>query len=171
MPNFLADVRDFLEEGGPMVAILLTAAFVLWVLIIERVLFIQQRLPGILSGVLATWNARVDHKSWYARQIKRRLLSEVSRSLSVTLPMIKALVALCSLLGLLGTVTGMITVFGVMSTLGTGNARAMASGVSHATIPTMVGMVISISGLYPISYFEKTLRRKLGALNDHMITY
>ena len=60
---------------------------------------------------------------------------------------IKGLVALCPLLGLLGTVTGMIEVFDVMAYTGTGNPRAMASGVSKATLPTMTGLVISISGL------------------------
>ena len=62
--------------------------------------------------------------------------------------MVKTLVALCPLLGLLGTVTGMIEVFDVMAIAGSGNARAMAAGVSKATIPTMAGMVAAISGLY-----------------------
>jgi biopolymer transport protein ExbB len=50
-------------------------------------------------------------------------------------------------LGLLGTVTGMIQVFDVVAVLGTGNARALASGITMATLPTMVGMTVSIIGL------------------------
>ena len=60
---------------------------------------------------------------------------------------IRVLVALCPLLGLLGTVTGMIEVFDVMAVAGSGNAKAMAGGVSKATIPTMAGMVAALSGL------------------------
>ena len=63
------------------------------------------------------------------------------------LPFIKVFVALCPLFGLLGTVTGMIEVFDVLSIAGSGNARAMAGGVSKATIPTMAGMVAALSGL------------------------
>ena len=50
--------------------------------------------------------------------------------------------------GLLGTVYGMIEVFEVLSFLGTGNPRAMSSGVAKATIPTMASMVITIISLY-----------------------
>jgi biopolymer transport protein ExbB len=63
------------------------------------------------------------------------------------LPYIRVLVALCPLLGLLGTVTGMMEVFDVMAITGSGNAKAMAGGVSKATIPTMAGMVAALSGL------------------------
>ena len=65
-----------------------------------------------------------------------------------TLIVIKMLIAICPMLGLLGTVIGMIHVFDVMAVTGTGNARAMASGISQATISTMAGMIIAISGLY-----------------------
>jgi len=59
------------------------------------------------------------------------------------------------LLGLLGTVTGMIAVFDVMAFAGTGNARLMAGGVSKATIPTMSGLVAALSGLYFAALLEK----------------
>jgi biopolymer transport protein ExbB len=71
------------------------------------------------------------------------------------LRLIKALIAVCPLLGLLGTVTGMIHVFDVMALLGSGNARAMADGVSMATIPTMAGMVVALSGLFFSSHLER----------------
>ncbi|MDD3763302.1 MAG: MotA/TolQ/ExbB proton channel family protein [Nevskiales bacterium] len=169
--DFLANIRDFLEAGGPVVRILLVAAFILWVLILERWLYCIRELPRMVAGIQSTWDARADHSSWFALQVKRKLLSEATRQIRSNLGMIKALVALASLFGLLGTVTGMIQVFDVMATLGTGNARAMASGVSAATIPTMAGMVVSISGLYPILWLEKKLAQETSRLNDHMITH
>ena len=69
---------------------------------------------------------------------------------------IKLIVAVAPLLGLLGTVTGMIDVFDVMATSGSNNARGMAAGVSKATIPTMAGMVVSLSGvLFSVSLHKK----------------
>ena len=133
--DILANIRDFLEAGGPVVRILLVAAFILWILILERWLYCRRELPKMVAGIQSVWDARTDHSSWFARQVKRKLLSEATRQIRSNLGMIKALVALASLFGLLGTVTGMIQVFDVMATLGTGNARAMASGVSAATIP------------------------------------
>ena len=69
-------------------------------------------------------------------------------SLNQYLMLIKTLVAICPMVGLLGTVTGMITVFETMATHGTGNPRLMAAGISMATVPTMAGMVAALSGLF-----------------------
>jgi biopolymer transport protein ExbB len=84
------------------------------------------------------------------------------------LTMIKTLVALCPLLGLLGTVTGMIEVFDVMAIAGSGNARAMASGVSRATIPTMAGMVAALSGLILSVQLERYARDETQRVADSL---
>jgi biopolymer transport protein ExbB len=104
------------------------------------------------------WDAREERASWGAHQIRRLFVSEVQIKLDTGLVMIKTLVALCPLLGLLGTVTGMIEVFDVMAIAGSGNARAMASGVSRATIPTMAGMVAALSGLILSVQLERYAR-------------
>jgi biopolymer transport protein ExbB len=67
------------------------------------------------------------------------------------------------MLGLLGTVTGMIEVFDVMAS-GSGNARGMAAGVSKATLPTMAGMVAAISGML----FSVQLSRKIMDESEHV---
>ncbi len=68
------------------------------------------------------------------------------------------------MLGLLGTVVGMIHVFDVMAVTGNGNARSMASGISQATISTMAGMVIAISGLYFHQLIKKTIEDNIHQL-------
>jgi len=79
---------------------------------------------------------------------------------------IQTLVAICPLLGLLGTVTGMVAVFDVMAYFGTGNARAMAAGVSKATIPTMAGMVAALSGVYFASHLDRKADLETEKLED-----
>ena len=71
--------------------------------------------------------------------------------------MIQGLIALCPLLGLLGTVTGMIDVFDIMAITGTGNARAMASGIARATLPTMTGLFVSIVGLFLLTAIRSSI--------------
>lgn len=84
---------------------------------------------------------------------------------------IKTLVALCPLMGLLGTVTGMIAVFEVMALVGTGNARLMADGISMATIPTMAGMVGALSGICMVRLLEKyAASRSLSLIEQTMHT-
>jgi len=82
--------------------------------------------------------------------------------------MIQTFVALCPLLGLLGTVTGMISVFEVMAVSGTGNARSMAAGVSRATIPTMAGMVGALSGVFLVTVLTRTAKRNIQSLEEEM---
>jgi biopolymer transport protein ExbB len=84
------------------------------------------------------------------------------------LPIIKTLVALCPLLGLMGTVTGMIEVFDVMAVSGSGNARSMASGVSKATIPTMAGMVGALSGVFLATLLTQKVTTEVDNLEEQL---
>lgn len=140
-------VRDFLEAGGRVLVFILITTFLMWSFILERLWYFRLVHPARAERTIGAWEQRADHMSWNAHQIRKMLISQVTQDLFQNVSMIKTLVALCPLLGLLGTVTGMIEVFDVMATAGSGNARALASGVSRATVPTMAGMVAAISGL------------------------
>jgi biopolymer transport protein ExbB len=148
MPDAYWQIRDFLEAGGNVLYAIMAVTFLMWSLIAERYWYRYAEYPGALRGVLETWTGRADRSSWYARQIRRQLASQIALSLQRSTGSIQALVTLCPLLGLLGTVIGMIDVFETMALQGSGNPRSMASGVMKATIPTMAGMVAALSGLY-----------------------
>lgn len=175
--NALADVlsiegvRQFIQAGGPVVAALVLVGLLLWTLIFERAWFYLRVRPRLLAELEQRWDARADHASWKARHVKQRMISEARLQLRGSLPVIKALVALCPMIGLLGTVTGMIQVFEVVAVQGSGNARAIASGVSAATLPTLSGMVLALSGIYPMARFDAIVKRSTRALNDHMVTH
>jgi biopolymer transport protein ExbB len=87
---------------------------------------------------------------------------EINRNLSI----IQTCVVLAPLFGLLGTVTGMIEVFQVMAFNGGGDARAMAGGVSKATLPTMAGMVVALSGVFASIYLNSASDRHTNDLRD-----
>ena len=146
--EILSAIRDFMETGGRVLWPILFTLLLLWTLIIERYWYLLRIHPRYLQSLVTRWTARNDRTSWYARKQREALVAEVAMRLNRSLGLIQTLIALCPLLGLLGTVTGMIQVFDVMAITGTGNARAMASGVSMATIPTMAGMVAALSGFY-----------------------
>ncbi|NQZ96490.1 MAG: MotA/TolQ/ExbB proton channel family protein [Myxococcales bacterium] len=142
--------------------------FLMWILIADRILYFRLNRQKDIDRVMTAWNARSDQTSWYAHQVRRMLISDVETRLKSGLLMIKTLVALCPLLGLLGTVTGMIEVFDVMAIAGSGNARAMASGVSKATIPTMSGMVAALSGLVISVQMERFANEETERVADHL---
>jgi len=70
------------------------------------------------------------------------------------------------LLGLVGTVSGMLVVFDSMAALGSADARTMSSGVSEAMNCTLTGLAVSISGMYPVYYFQARARRLTEWLGD-----
>ena len=154
----VAAVRGFLETGGPVLLLIGLTTLAMWTLILERFWYFRRMHPVERRRIQEAWDAREERASWGAHQIRRLFVSEVQIKLDTGLVMIKTLVALCPLLGLLGTVTGMIEVFDVMAIAGSGNARAMASGVSRATIPTMAGMVAALSGLILSVQLERYAR-------------
>lgn len=157
----LTAIRDFLELGGDVLVIIAVLTLVMWIASLERWLWLQFGLKRRIREILDRWRARQDHQSWQAHQIRHALLAEMAWDAQAGLNLIKTMVALCPLLGLLGTVTGMIEVFDVMAVSGTGNARSMASGVSKATIPTMAGMVAALSGVFATTLLERKAKAQI----------
>jgi len=162
-------VGDFMEAGGNVLWAICAVTLLMWALILEREWYFHFLYPADLEKVLVRWSTRAERISWNAKQIRRQLIAELSEKLHHSLPEIKTLVALCPMLGLLGTVTGMIRVFDVMALAGSGNPRAMASGVSLATIPTMAGMVAALSGLYFIHQLQRFARIETQKVADHLV--
>ncbi|WDE04284.1 MotA/TolQ/ExbB proton channel family protein [Thalassomonas viridans] len=161
-------IREFMDTGGQVLTVIAVVIFVMWLLIFERLVFVFYSYRKVKKQLQQTWFSRSEQHSWYAEQIRTALVARGSARLNQNLPLIQTLVVLCPLLGLMGTVTGMIEVFDVMAISGSGNARSMASGVSRATIPTMAGMVASLSGVFASTWLQRTAKRETELLEDSM---
>jgi biopolymer transport protein ExbB len=164
----ILEVQAFLETGGGVLFFIGGVTVVMWTLMLERLYYFYRIFPREADRVQRKWDARQDHSSWDAHQIRRLMVSELRMELEEGLSYIRVLVALCPLLGLLGTVTGMIEVFDVMAVAGSGNAKAMAGGVSKATIPTMAGMVAALSGLIVSARLEQFAANEGERLADRL---
>jgi biopolymer transport protein ExbB len=166
----LADVIDqidaLMDAGGDVMWALLAVSVTLWALLIERFLYFHKEYRSARERRLALWQSRAERRSWQAQRIRETLVSEMRLELFRTLPIIRVLIALCPMLGLLGTVLGMMDVFEVMRITGSNDARAMASGVSNATITTMAGLVVAISGLYFFRRLETRIADETRHLQD-----
>ena len=145
MFDFLKIFNNFIDQGGPIVLVLFYISMYLFILIAAKFKFLffdisetqeefENKMKNLDKDQYYLLNSSI-HKS----DFKSVVLKDFTT--------IQILITLCPVLGLLGTVTGMIEVFDVVSFFGTGNARALASGITKATLPTMTGMAISIVGL------------------------
>ena len=161
-------IRDFMTLGGPVLRAIAVVIFIMWVLIVERVIYFRSSMKRMSREIHDNWESRPERQSWNAKQIRELLISQFSEVTNRGLAVIQTLIALCPLLGLLGTVTGMIKVFEVMAASGSGNVRAMAAGVSQATVPTMAGMVGALSGVLLITLLTRRAAREVEFLEDSL---
>lgn len=161
-----ASVRDLSEQGGPFVILIFGCGVLLWALFLERLAYLQRVLPREIQSALAVWKERPDPRSWASYHVRRMMISQLKVAMHRGLPLLRVLVPMAPLLGLIGTVSGMLEVFDSMAIHGSADARAMASGVSQAMVCTLTGLAVSISGLYPVYYVRRRIERELEMIGD-----
>ncbi len=121
--NIVRAVTELIDGGGPFVAWIFVCGIVLWTLVIERLWFFRRILPDMASELHGQWMARRDHTSWCARQIRDMMISKLNAAMTANLQILNVLVPLSPLLGLIGTVSGMLEVFDSMALRGSADAR------------------------------------------------
>ncbi len=163
------NIQAFIELGGPVIWALLASCLLMWFLILERIWFIRFSWPGRFTRIIGDWETRNDRISWKARSIRDEQVSRASMDLHALLSLIQILVVLCPLLGLLGTVTGMIGVFDVIALSGNDDAQAMARGIYRATIPTMTGLVVALTGIFFTVQLRLTADRESDRVADRLV--
>lgn len=161
-------ILAFIDMGGPVLWLIMVLLFLMWLMILERLWYFFVTYPFLKKKILKEWGDRQDTVSWYAKRIKESRLSQASVKLRSGLGFLESLVAISPLMGLFGTVYGMLEVFDIMAIAGTSNARAMAGGVSKATIPTMAGMISALSGVFFTTYFKHKASIETEKLGDMM---
>jgi biopolymer transport protein ExbB len=137
----------FITCGGPALWMIFFITILLWTLMTERFFYYSLTFTKQKQDIESTWLKRSDKHSWNALKIRQRLLSAARIDLQEYLSIIGALIRLCPLLGLLGTVLGMMESFDSMAGSSTAPPRALAAGISQASISTMGGLVIAATGL------------------------
>lgn len=159
-------VLELVDDGGPFVGLIFAAGVLMWAIIAERFWYFRRVLPLQVAELQKTWEARAERTSWTARQIRQAMISKLNVGMTAGLPVMQVLVPMSPLLGLIGTVVGMLEVFDSMALRGNADARSMASGVSQAMICTMTGLAVSITGLYPVHYFKTRTARETELIAD-----
>ena len=165
MADQIQAALEYLRQGGWVMVPLAIVSVVMWTLIFERLRsyrklahsdVLRQRLwqeyerdRGGLPGQSDQSDQpdRRDHSA-VDRAALRMSALRIDGDIERYLAIITVLVAVAPLLGLLGTVLGMTETFQVIATFGTGNTRALASGISVALITTQTGLLIAVPGLF-----------------------
>jgi biopolymer transport protein ExbB len=152
--NYIDSMSALFEQGGLTLWAILFASILMWLLIVERYWALFRELPARRARLLTEWKDRSAMGRYHSFTRIRALVGDLKAEASHNLPALRALTVILPLLGLLGTVSGMIKVFDVITVFGTDNTRGMAFGISEALVTTMAGLFTALSGLYFVSDLE-----------------
>jgi len=164
----ISDIVSFLDTGGDVLLVIMISSVVFWTLIIEKFFYFKFVFRPESKKLRQFWKDRIGSDLWVNIQLKQSQISSMTILLQMNIQTMKVIIALFPLMGLLGTVTGMINVFDSMSSLGT-NAKAMAGGISMATIPTMAGMLLAVLGIFAFSRVDFVIKKEIRKLKDKLL--
>ena len=169
MNDYAIAFFDYMQRGGDVLWGILVLTIILWWFVLERGWYFFSGFSADRDARLQQWFDRPERSSWYANYERVRLISELECLMMKNMLVIPTFIALLPLMGLLGTVTGMIQVFDVMANLGSGNPRAMANGVSAATLPTMSGMLVAIIAIPFWTLLDRRYKSEVAKLRELMV--
>jgi biopolymer transport protein ExbB len=145
---------EFFERGGYVVWIILVVSSVMWTLIVERYWFVLFGASRLHAQLVGQWRSVTGETPAAREWIRQGMLMNFGAQLRRSLPTIATMTAILPLLGLFGTVVGMIKTFDALTLFGSGNPRGMAAGISEALLTTLAGLVTALSGIYFSSSLE-----------------
>lgn len=180
-------VVEILHRGGPVLWLLLATSVFTVALIVERAWFwfrlnsaanlsrVEQINRHLRAGDHAAVRVLTENDTTVYGTVARRLVEEkVSDAMAMDvvesqraelerfLPLLSTLITAAPMLGLLGTVTGLITTFRFLSDqMGGTDPRTVGIGLSEALINTAAGLIIAIVALFPYNAFRVQLDRSL----------
>lgn len=190
-------MSEFISAGGPFMWPLLACSVLIITISIERSWFLQTRLvspKGLSKQIknLFTNNLLtkkqvneisnlsslgfllincIKYKDLQRDNLESKIEEkalEVKYSLEKNLTMLGTIATISPLLGLLGTVVGMITAFTGLSETSGANPDLLASGISQALITTAFGLLIAVPGLVLHKYFEQKITYLLISLQKEV---
>ena len=173
---------EYFKAGGPVMWPLLAVSLLSLTVIFERVIFwvrlgrrrnqalVDQFLElaekgdlekaariaqGTEDPVLRTLHCGLVHRNWSLTQAMAQQGVEEVRRMRRYLALLDTCITVAPLLGILGTVTGIIGAFQVVGGSGIPDPKAVTGGIAEALITTVFGLVIAIYSLFPFNYFGR----------------
>ncbi|OQX34625.1 MAG: hypothetical protein B0D91_12200 [Oceanospirillales bacterium LUC14_002_19_P2] len=159
-------ILDYLTRGGWVLWIVFGLTSVMLTLLSERFTYLVWHWRKRHRKIITLWRARTDRSSWRAHKVRETLLAREQAVMETGFPVIKGLIAICPLTGLLGTVTGMITLFERMGYHGLTVGPMLLESLSRITLPTLAGILVTIVGVYAYTWCLKLAERRQHRLAD-----
>lgn len=138
---------------------------------VQQALNYARRIPGLAGELLATAVQHVDEKKEYIEEILYEKMLGARTRLERGLPFLALTATTGPLLGLLGTVTGMIATFKLISSFGSGDPKMLAAGISEALMATATGMGVAIPALLLHAFLSRKAKSILGSMEQTAVGF
>lgn len=168
---------EIFQAGGPIMWPLLLCSVLSLTVILERVWFwlrlnldrdreaIEQLLADIREGrpprpkqtgsvMLSILETGAAHDREFSARAMAAAATHVIRSMRGGMPVLDTIITIAPMLGILGTVTGIIAFFDMLGLAGVEEPEAVVAGIAQALITTAAGLGISIATVFPYNYFS-----------------
>ncbi|MDL1964126.1 MAG: MotA/TolQ/ExbB proton channel family protein [Deltaproteobacteria bacterium] len=190
---------DQIKNGGPIVWPILAIGLFAFIIAGERIIFLKgvhantDRVMGkvnelalegkwkecddtvkdkkgrpVCNVLKAGLGARAEERETLESVLQEAILKELPR-LERFLPALNIMGAVAPLLGLLGTVTGMISTFHVITLYGTGDPRMMSGGISEALVTTMLGLAVAIPIMLVHTFLSRRVEHIVGDMEEKAV--
>ncbi len=177
------DLTERVNQGGVVGYIILCLLFIGLVISVERFLFLKKQKQQIHQQLVSSeadlsnpLGRLMSVYEKYAESEKETLELKLDEAIVKEVPAfekgistIKILAAIGPLMGLLGTVTGMIMTFQTITLFGTGDPKLMAGGISSALMTTVLGLVCAIPMLLLHNYLATKAKSLVQLLEEQSI--
>jgi biopolymer transport protein ExbB len=127
---------------------------------------LAQGITGPTGELLVAAVEHVGEKKEYIEEVLYEVMLNTKPKLERLLPFLMLTAAAAPLLGLLGTVTGMINTFNMISVFGTGDPKTLSSGISEALITTEWGLYVAIPALLSQAILSRKVKHVLGSMEQ-----
>ena len=138
---------------------------------VEKAKAASDAIKGVGGKLLATGIANIEEKRGTLEELLFEKILSVRPGLEKFLPFMAITAAAAPLLGLLGTVTGMIKTFNLITIFGTGDAKSLSSGISEALVTTELGLIVAIPALILHGVLSRMTKEKIAALEQTALSF
>lgn len=160
----LEEIRALLVQGGWVMLPIFLLGLLAWILLFERFFVYLRAMGKGRDGLLFALGESIEKNAPLGAKAVDYKVEELQHSVDVefskSFPTISVCATLAPMLGLLGTVSGMVHVFGTIQVFGFGNPVLIADGISEALLTTQAGLLVA----FPIVLANNWLLSRIDAL-------
>lgn len=189
---------EIFHNGGPIMYPLLLCSMITLTIIIERSFFwigigmeknqklvdevltltrkgdwnlVRQKASGSQNYVIRMIISGILHREYsLIKAMESSAADEINR-MQRFMGVLDTMITVAPLMGILGTVLGIITSFDMLGISGVENPQAVTGGIAQALITTATGLSISIITVFPYNYFNSRIKRAAGIMEKYATSF